>query len=295
MKETSAGRLPSWFRLRFRSTAENDRVKTLLRAGNLHTVCESARCPNRQDCYNRGTTTVMILGDVCTRNCRFCAVTHGIPLPPDPDEPRRVADLAASLGLRHVVITSVTRDDLPDGGAGFFAETIHQVRSRITATVEVLTPDFLGRTEALYRVLAAQPDVFNHNLETVRRLQAAIRPQADYTRSLDVLRRAAAWHPALLVKSGIMVGLGETDAEVREAMEDLFRVGCRALTVGQYLAPSSAHRPVERYVPPDRFEDYADWARSIGFIRVASAPLVRSSYHAAELLSRPLFQPRDET
>jgi lipoic acid synthetase len=281
----ASGRLPPWLKLRFRATGRHGQVDAWLRAGNLHTVCESAHCPNRQECFNRGTTTVMILGDRCTRACRFCAVTRGVPLPPDPDEPRRVAELAAKLGLRHVVVTSVTRDDLPDGGAGLFAETIRQVRARCAARVEVLTPDFLGRRESLELVLNAQPDVFNHNLETVRRLQAIIRPQADYDRSLSVLAQAAAWRPALVVKSGLMAGLGETDDELREALADLYRVGCRALTLGQYLAPSAAHHPVARYVTPARFEDYAAWARTVGFTRVASAPLVRSSYQAAELLA----------
>ncbi len=277
-------RLPPWFKLRFRATGRHQQVASLLRAGCLHTVCESARCPNRQECFNSGVATVMILGNRCTRDCRFCAVESGAVDPPDNDEPRRVAQLAKDLNLKHLVVTSVTRDDLPDGGAGLFAETIRITRQATNATIEVLTPDFLGRRESLETVFAAQPDVFNHNLETVRRLQAVVRPQADYERSLAVLAQAAAWRPAMLVKSGLMLGLGETDDELREAMEQLFKAGCRALTLGQYLAPSSQHHPVARYVTPEQFNTYAEWARETGFVKVASAPLVRSSYHAESML-----------
>lgn len=283
--QNTRAKLPPWLKLRFRATGLHGKVNELLRSGNLHTVCESAHCPNRQECFNRGVATVMILGERCTRSCRFCAITSAPPMPPDHDEPRRVAELAVALGIKHVVITSVTRDDLPHGGAELFAETIRQIRARCKASIEVLTPDFLGRHDSLEMVLAEQPEVFNHNLETVRRLQAAIRPQADYSRSLNVLAHAAAWKPGLLVKSGLMAGLGESDEELREAMQDLFNAGCRALTVGQYLAPSHDHFPVARYVLPAQFQTYASWAQSIGFTQVASAPLVRSSYRAEEMIS----------
>jgi len=226
----------------------------------------------------------MILGDVCTRECLFCAVKTGAPSALDADEPRRVAEAAARLHLKHVVVTSVTRDDLPDGGAGHFAAVIRALRQEIPqAKVEVLTPDFQGRERDIAEVLSAQPDVFNHNLETVRRLQKTIRPAADYDRSLAVLRTAAGWTPKVAVKSGLMVGLGETDAEVLAAIADLRAAGCELLTVGQYLAPSKRHHPVKRFVPPATFDAYARAARALGFRNVASGPLVRSSYQAEAL------------
>ncbi len=259
----------------------------------LHTVCQSADCPNRHECFNKGTATMLILGDICTRDCRFCAIGHGDPVPVDKDEPRRVAQAAKDLGLRYVVVTSVTRDDLPDGGAGMFAATVREIRSMLPAsTVEVLTPDFEGEDEDIAAVLAAGPHVFNHNVETVRRLQSTIRPAADYDRSLSVLRFASAWsacarragkRPRIVTKSGLMVGLGETDEEIRETMRELRSVGCEWLTVGQYLSPSGQHAPVARYVKPERFVVYGEWAKEIGFAAVASAPLVRSSYKADEL------------
>lgn len=277
-------RLPPWIRIRFEACGLYAQVDSLVRDSALHTVCESANCPNRQECFNRGVATVMILGDRCTRSCAFCAVKHGIPQPPDPSEPERVARLGAELGLRHMVITSVTRDDLPDGGAGCFAETIRRVKTRPGVTVEVLTPDFQGRSELVRTVLSAAPDVFNHNIETVRRLQGAIRPQADYDRSLNVLRIAAEWRPAVKVKSGLMLGLGETDGEVAGAMRDLLDAGCRLLTLGQYLAPSRRHHPARRYVRPEAFESLARLAREMGFAKVAAAPLVRSSYEADRMV-----------
>lgn len=242
-------------------------------------------CPNRHECFSHGTATFLILGDICTRKCGFCAVTPGTPIAPDPDEPIRVAQAARDFKLGHVVITSVTRDDLDDGGASVFAEVISELRKCVpNATIEVLIPDFKGRECDLSVVLAARPDVLNHNLETVKRLQDQIRSGANYKRSLSVLRYAAARKPAIMVKSGLMVGLGETDDEIYEAMKDLHAVGCTILTIGQYLAPSHNHRPVDRYVEPAQFEHYRERAIALGFQAVAAKPLVRSSYGAGELL-----------
>jgi lipoic acid synthetase len=274
-------RLPPWIRVRVSGSAVVDTVHSLLDQNSLHTVCQGAQCPNQHECFSKGTATFMILGDVCTRDCLFCAVRTGNVQAVDPDEPQRVAEAADRLHLRHVVVTSVTRDDLKDGGAGLFAETIRAIRSRLPeATIEVLVPDFQGRELDLDTVLAAQPEVFNHNLETVRRLQCTIRPTASYERSLAVLRYAAGWTPKLAVKSGLMVGLGETDEEIFAAMQDLRRAGCELLTIGQYLAPSVRHAPVERYAHPDVFAEYARRGAEMGFRNVASGPLVRSSYHA---------------
>lgn len=284
VSEGAPGRLPPWIRVRVGSQGGTDAVHQLLDQTALHTVCQGAQCPNQHECFSRGTATFMILGEVCTRDCRFCAVTAGQPTPPDAGEPDRVAEAARRLGLRHVVVTSVTRDDLPDGGAGLFAATIGALRKRLpTARVEVLVPDFLGRQADLATVLAAGPDVLNHNLETVRRLQRDIRPAADYERSLAVLRFAAAWTPRPTVKSGLMAGLGETDDELFEAMADLRNAGCDLLTIGQYLAPSRRHAPVQRYVPPETFDAYAREAIRLGFGGVASGPMVRSSYNADRL------------
>lgn len=252
-------------------------MKAGFRASGLHTVCEEARCPNRTQCFGQGTATFLLLGDTCTRNCAFCAIHHGIPLPPDPMEPQAISEQAASLGLDYVVLTSVTRDDLPDGGAGHFAlaiEALHQ--SCPAAGVEVLTPDFQGSRGALMRVLEAGPAVFNHNLETVPRLYPEVRPSADYGRSLDVLR----WAGALPTKSGLMLGLGETPAELDRVFEDLLEVGVDFLTLGQYLRPTRRQLPVHRYLHPDEFEALGERARALGFRRVQSAPLVRSSFRA---------------
>lgn len=275
-----AQRLPQWMR-RPISTDENyPDVSRLLADLNLNTVCASANCPNRHECWNSGTATVMILGDVCTRACRFCNVSTGKPQPVDPDEPARVAEAAKKLNLKHVVITSVTRDDLPDGGAGAFAETIRAVRrTNPDAMIEVLTPDFV---EHLDTVLDAGPDVFNHNVETVESLQSAIRPQASYEQSLATLRKAAQRESAQ-VKSGLMLGLGETDEEVFQTLEDLFAAGVRLLTLGQYLAPTRKHHPVERFISPEHFDQLAARARKTGFAGVAAGPLVRSSYRADQL------------
>lgn len=251
---------------------------------HLHTVCSSARCPNRHECWNAGTATVMLLGDTCTRNCRFCAVAHGVPLPPDPGEPARVARAARELGLRHVVLTSVTRDDLPDGGASVFAAAIRALRAELPdATIEVLTPDFRGSEAALGVVFEAGPDVFNHNLETVRRLQADVRPQASYERSLGVLRSASARGRRMRVKSGLMLGMGETEDEVLGTMADLRSAGCELLTLGQYLSPGPGHWPVAAFVAPGAFAAYAEAGRGMGFVEVQAGPRVRSSYLAESL------------
>jgi len=315
--QPKAQRLPKWMRRPISTDEKYPDVSKLLADLNLNTVCASANCPNRHECWNRGTATVMILGDVCTRSCRFCAVKTGRGLPVDSGEPTRVAEAAEKLNLKHVVITSVTRDDLPDGGAGAFAETIRAVRERTPdVVIEVLTPDFV---EHLDIVLDAGPDVFNHNLETVKRLQETIRPQASYEQSLATLRKAAEWgrqrdalvgqasciqepvgaqnedtpsriregrptiKEGMLVKSGLMLGLGETDEEVFQTLEDLYEAGVRLLTVGQYLAPTREHHRVERYVSPEEFDALAEKARAMGFDGVAAGPLVRSSYRADQL------------
>ena len=279
------GSLPPWIRRRFPPQEEWERVERLLRSLSLHTVCESARCPNLGECFRRGTATFLILGDTCTRSCRFCAVKKGIPLPPDPEEPRRVAEAARTLSLHHVVVTSVTRDDLPDGGAEHFAKTIRAIRECLPqATVEVLVPDFQGSAEALEVVLAARPDVLNHNVETVPRLYSLVRPQADYARSLELLRRTRARYPGILVKSGLMVGLGETQKEVEAVLWDLKEAGCDVVTIGQYLRPTAWHLPVAAYVPPEVFAYYREYALRLGFRGVASGPFVRSSYRAEEFV-----------
>lgn len=273
---------PQWLRVRAPSAGETAAVEGLLERLELETVCQRAECPNMGECFGAGTATFMILGAVCTRGCRYCAVEKGAPQPPDADEPARVARAVRDLGLRHAVITSVTRDDLPDGGAEHFVRTVAAVRHLCPETeVEILVPDFGGQAEPLLAVCAAQPTVFNHNIETVRRLFPAIRPKAGYDRSLEVLRRAAG--QKLEVKSGLMLGLGETEEEIRRTLCDLYEAGCRHVTLGQYLAPSRAHVPVARYVTPEEFARWEEAASTLGFHGVASGPLVRSSYRAGEL------------
>jgi len=277
---------PSWLHLRVspEDVAAAERMEELLADLRLHTVCQSARCPNVGECFGRGTATFMILGDVCTRNCRFCAVEKGRPSPVDPDEPQRVAEAAVRLGLRHVVVTSVTRDDLPDGGAAQFAATVRAVRERLPeSTIEVLIPDFGGSLAALAQVIASGPQVINHNLETVPRLYPRVRPRADYHRSLGVLEWVKRRAPHLLTKSGLMLGLGETQQEVLAVMRDLRRVGCDLLTLGQYLQPTAQQLPVTRYVPPEEFQWYKEQGERMGFRAVAAGPLVRSSYRADEV------------
>ncbi|HUL78024.1 MAG TPA: lipoyl synthase [Vicinamibacteria bacterium] len=271
---------PPWIRARAPQGPVYERLQGLIRGLELHTVCEEAHCPNLGECWSRGTATFMILGDVCTRACGFCAVRTGRPAgPPDVDEPRRVADAVARMGLRHAVVTSVNRDDRVDGGAGIFAATIAEIRARVPAcAVEVLIPDFKGRWEALGIVLRARPDVLNHNVETVPRLYRQARPGASFTRSLELLKRAK--DAGLLAKSGIMVGLGEEWPEIEETIEAIRASGTDVLTVGQYLRPSPQHLPVRRYYAPEEFCSLRTFALRQGFAHVESGPLVRSSYHA---------------
>jgi lipoic acid synthetase len=276
-------RLPAWLKVRAPGSEGYLRVKGLLRRASLHTVCEEATCPNIGECFDAGTATFLILGDVCTRACRFCAITSGRPGPIDAEESRRVAETVALLGLRHAVVTSVTRDDLPDGGATIFAATIREIRRFSPSTaVEVLIPDLLGDWTALALITETAPDILNHNLETVSRLYRSVRPQAVYARSLDLLRQAKAQQPGILTKSGIMLGLGEEPSEVRQAMSDLREAGCDILTLGQYLQPSRRHLPVARFHSPDEFTALAEEGRDLGFRHVESGPLVRSSYRAAQ-------------
>ena len=275
---------PHWLKKRLPTGPEYEKVKELVGRDRLHTVCQEAKCPNMWECFSQQTATFLIMGSRCTRDCRFCSVAQGPVAPPDPADPERVAAAARQMGLGYVVITSVTRDDLADGGAAFFAETIAAIHRQIPAAkVEVLIPDFQGRAEALQAVLDARPDVLNHNIETVPRLYATVRPQASYRRSLQLLTRVKEYAPGLPIKSGLMLGLGESSEEVRATLKDLIDAGCRILTLGQYLQPSKAHLPVERFVPPEEFEQWRQVAIEIGFSEVASGPFVRSSYHAKEL------------
>ena len=274
-------KIPEWIRVRYREGEKYKRLKTLVSESRLHTVCEEAHCPNIFDCWNRGTATFMILGDVCTRACRFCAVTSGRPTELDITEPVRVADSVARLGLKHAVITSVDRDDLRDGGAEIFARTIRAIRRRSPGTtVEVLTPDFQGDHEAIDTVAAARPDIFNHNTETVPRLYAGIRPKAIFERSLGLLQRVKATAPDLVTKSGLMVGLGETKEELLEVFVAMRAHSVDVLTIGQYLRPSKKHAEVVRYYRPDEFDELKGAALAMGFAHVEAGALVRSSYHA---------------
>jgi lipoyl synthase len=278
---------PDWLTLQAPDAEALDGMKRLLDAGRLHTVCEDADCPNIGECFSGKTCTFMILGNVCTRNCRFCAVVHGRPSAVDSDEPQAVATAARRLGLRHVVVTSVTRDDLADGGAGHFAATIRAIRDEIPeATVEVLIPDFRGNIDSLHQVIDAGPDVINHNVETVHRLYPSVRPQALYRRSLVLLREIREFGSGMLSKSGLMLGLGETEREVIEVMKDLRTVHCEILTLGQYLSPSPTHHPVVEYVHPDTFKTLERIGYDMGFMEVHAGPLVRSSYHADRIFSR---------
>lgn len=280
-------RKPDWIRVRLPSTNTVQLLKDKLRENALVTVCEEASCPNIHECFSKGTATFMILGEVCTRRCSFCDVAHGRPKPPDANEPKQLAQTIADMNLRYVVITSVDRDDLMDGGAGHFADCIRETRALSPdIKIEILTPDFRGkgRVERALAALAANPpDVFNHNLETVRRVYREVRPGADYDWSLRLLKQFKAEHPGLPTKSGIMLGLGETLDEVREAMADLRAHAVDMITVGQYLQPSRHHHPVERYWTPDEFKDIETIGYTLGFSHVASGPLVRSSYHADQM------------
>jgi lipoic acid synthetase len=277
-------RLPEWARPVSPLAPGSRAMRVLLREKSLNTVCEEARCPNLGECFSRGTATFMLLGDRCTRRCSYCSVGTAKPLPPDGDEPDRIAEAAARLGLRYVVLTSVNRDDLADGGAGHFAATVAAVRRALPeAGVEVLTPDFKGDRRALATVLEAAPTVFNHNIETVPRLFERVRPQGRYRLSLDVLAEARELGPEIPTKSGLMVGLGETDEEIREVLRDLRMSGVQIVTIGQYLRPSRRHEPVDRYLRPEAFEALAAEARAIGFGTVYAGVFVRSSYNAFEV------------
>ncbi|MGD8392685.1 MAG: lipoyl synthase [Desulfobacterales bacterium] len=287
---------PRWLKKRLPTGPAYEHVKNLIGKDRLHTVCQEAKCPNIWECYSQQTATFLIMGSRCTRNCRFCSVAQGPTGPPDPDEPARVADAARQMALKYVVITSVTRDDLADGGASHFAETIIEIRRQIPAAlIEVLIPDFQGDADALQTVLNARPDVLNHNIETVPRLYTLVRPQARYKRSLHLLERVRSFNPKIPTKSGLMLGLGETSTEIRSTLNDLVDVGCRMLTLGQYLQPSKAHLPVKRFVTPEEFDQWRQTAVEMGFSEVASGPFVRSSYHAKELYQAvgPLILKRD--
>jgi lipoic acid synthetase len=274
---------PEWLKVRAPGSENYLRLRAIMRGLKLNTVCEDAHCPNIGECWHHGTATFMILGDVCTRACAYCAVAHGKPAALDLDEPRRVADAVAAMGLRYAVVTSVDRDDLPDGGAGIFAETIRQIRKRVPgARVEVLIPDFKGDAAALRTVLDARPDVLNHNTETVPRLYRRVRSGGRYERTLQLLERSRRYAPDIPTKTGLMVGLGEQVEELVEVFRDLRRVGVSILTIGQYLRPSPAHAPMARYYHPDEFAVLKREALALGFVHVEAGPLVRSSYHAHE-------------
>ncbi|MEN3000386.1 MAG: lipoyl synthase [Armatimonadota bacterium] len=284
-------RLPEWLTIRLPKPDKIQQVEAMMRSARLHTVCESARCPNLPECWSKGSATFMILGDVCTRACGFCAIKTGKPLELDPQEPLRLAQAAKRMGLKHIVVTSVARDDLPDGGAGQFAATIRALHETIPyAIVEVLTPDFKGKAWCVRRVVDAQPEIFNHNVETVPRLHAIVRPQARYERSLRVLEMVKEMEPSVYTKSGIMLGLGETREEVIQVMRDLRSVGVDALTIGQYLRPTARHLPVQEYLHPDVFREYQQIGEEMGFLFVASGPFIRSSYNAIEFSRRVMAE-----
>jgi lipoic acid synthetase len=278
------GRLPQWLVKKNRDNNKLHTVKRILRENGLNTVCESARCPNIAECFSKPTATFMILGNVCTRGCGFCSVDKGYPMPPVDDEPLKIAEVSAKLSLKHVVITSVTRDDLPDKGAGQFARTIDEVRKiNKGVTIEVLTPDFSGSTESIMEVAERRPEIYNHNVETVPRLYKRVRPQADYKMSLNLFDVVKKKYPDIITKSGIMVGLGEERDEVISVMRDLRSVGCDVLTIGQYLMPTKKNLPVIEYIEPEVFDYYKREGEKMGFKSVESGPFVRSSYNARML------------
>lgn len=282
---TNRPKRPEWLKVRAFSGDNYQRIRSRLRGLTLHTVCEEANCPNRGECFNSGTATFLLMGPICSRNCRFCNISRGKPQPLDPDEPQKIAELAAELELSHVVITSVTRDDLDDEGAGHFKKSIEAVRDRLPeATIEVLTPDFNGREELLDIVMKAEPTVFNHNVETIPRLYKVVRPRADFERSLRVLKYCADNYKNIRTKSGLMVGLGETIDELGVVFQYLARSGVEILTIGQYLAPSPKHHPIKKYYHPDEFVQLKEQAQKAGIPIVVSAPLVRSSYKAGSIL-----------
>jgi lipoyl synthase len=278
---------PDWLKVKITGDSSNREVQNILNKLSLNTVCKEANCPNKMECFQRKTATFMILGTVCTRNCTFCNVTKGETEIVDPQEPKNVAEAVKELNLRHVVVTSVTRDDLPDGGAQHFANVINEIRKlNPRVTIEVLIPDLKGNTVSLQKIISAKPHVINHNVETVSSLYKTVRPMAIYERSLELLKHVKELDNTIVTKSGIMVGLGETEEQVYKVLEDLKSVGCNLLTIGQYLAPSDKHTPVIEYVHPDIFKKYELRAIEMGFDHVASGPLVRSSYHADEAINR---------
>jgi lipoic acid synthetase len=284
-------RKPPWLKKRIPPFQDLLKVKSILDETDLHTVCEEARCPNLGECFSRGTSTFLILGRICTRDCGFCAVEHGVPVPTDETEPERVAQAVQKMGHQYVVITSVTRDDLPDGGASLFAKTIQTIRAlNPKIKIEVLIPDFKGDLTSLKAVLKEYPDVLNHNIETISRLYPRVRPQADYSRSLNLLKSSKKGHPYILTKSGFMLGLGETKEEILELLRDLREVGCDFLTIGQYLQPRPDRLPVVRFIPPEEFEEYKRLGEEMGFKAIASGPFVRSSFHAFEMFKTIVIQ-----
>ena len=278
-RQDSRERLPRWMKMKMPKGGSYSKVKNMVAKHGLHTICTSGNCPNIGECWNRGTATFMILGDICTRNCKFCGVTSGKPLPPDEGESARVAESVKIMGLKHCVITSVDRDDLPDLGAEIWEQTVVEIKKKNPGTtIEVLIPDFQGREEMINRIILAKPEVISHNLETVERLTPKIRSAAKYRRSLEVLKFIA--RSGITAKSGIMLGLGETREEVLQTMDDLLAAGCKVMTIGQYLAPTKNHLPVSEYIHPDVFAEYRETGLAKGFVFVESHPLVRSSYHA---------------
>ena len=277
------GRKPDWLKVKFPAGENYTRIDRYHRLNGLNSVCRSAACPNQGECWSKGTATFMILGNICSRHCRFCNVDSGQMLPPDPAEPAKVATAIAELDLKHAVITSVTRDDLSDGGASQFVELIKEIRKRTQqCRIELLIPDLQGNRQALGEILAQQPDILGHNVETVPRLYPQVRPEATYQRSLDLLAEVRRQNSTIITKSGLMLGLGESEEEILQVMTDLRQHGCQLLTLGQYLAPSRAHFPVQRYISPEEFSAYAEKGLKLGFDHVEAGPLVRSSYHAEE-------------
>ena len=275
---------PPWLKRRLPDGYICEEVTTLINDTKVHTVCQEAQCPNIWECFSRKTATFMIMGDHCTRNCRFCAVSNGPNRFPDPEEPFRIVRMVQNLSLNYVVITSVARDDLPDGGASFFVRAVKEIRRKVPhVLIELLIPDFQGNKDALRSIVEVRPDVLNHNIETVSRLYTIVRPEAAYRRSLDLLKHVATFDSTIVTKSGLMLGLGEQPDEILDALKDLLDAGCQLVTIGQYLQPTKAHLPVERYIPPNEFDNWRNVALEMGFAEVASGPFIRSSYHAKQL------------
>lgn len=275
---------PSWLKQRLPAGSLYEKISTLINKTNVHTVCQEAQCPNIWKCFSRKTATFMIMGDHCTRDCRFCAVAHGPNRFPDPEEPVRIAEMVQNLNLDYVVITSVTRDDLPDGGASFFVRTVEEIRRKVPhALVELLIPDLRGNKDAIKRITEIRPDVLNHNIETVSRLYPIVKPEAVYQRSLNLLKQVVTFDPTIITKSGLMLGLGEQPGEILNTLKDLLDARCQLVTMGQYLQPTEAHLMVERFITPKEFDNWRNIAIEMGFIEVASGPFVRSSYHAKNL------------